>query len=76
MDNTNSHHMPYIDVRAVLLRSRARKFATEVKSSNMACTIPDEIIDWLKDEEIEEFREALKRFGLVQRKDFYWERKE
>lgn len=61
----------------LLVRRAARKFAHEVKESNMALKLPDNIIDWLKDEDIEPFKEYLKSFGLVQRKqDYRWERAE
>lgn len=45
-----------------------------VKNSNMAHKLSDELVDWLKDEEIQVFIEHLKRFGLTQRKgDYFWE---
>lgn len=58
----------------LLVRREARKFANAVKESNMALKVPSDLIDWLKDEDFEPFKEYLKGFGLVQRKDFSWER--
>jgi hypothetical protein len=62
--------------RAILVRSKARKFAAMVKESQMAWTIPDEIFDWLTDAEIETFKTYCIQFGLVQRaSDWKFERK-
>lgn len=62
--------------RQMLVRARARQFANDVKASGMACTVPDEIVDWLKDEEIPEFFKHLEAFGLVRQahQRHFWER--
>jgi hypothetical protein len=59
--------------RSILLRSKARAFAQEVKKQNLALKIPEEVVDWLKDEEILPFFDHLFSFGLQKRKDFFWE---
>lgn len=61
------------EVRRLQVRRKAREFARMVRTSNMAHKVPDEIIDWLKDDEVAPFKEHLRAFRLVQRKDFYWE---
>ncbi|HEY9657947.1 MAG TPA: hypothetical protein V6C65_05740 [Allocoleopsis sp.] len=49
--------------RAILVRARARKFAEYVRSSpGLAFSIPDEIIDWLKDDEVQVFFRHLESF--------------
>lgn len=63
------------NLRLVLVRSKARKFAAMVKESNMAHKVPDEIIDWLKDDDIPHFFTYLFDFGLTRRADHLWERK-
>jgi hypothetical protein len=70
--------MPFTaeDIKRAKVRSKARKFAAEVRESNMACTVPDDIIDSLADDEVKMFTEFCKQFRIVQRKDFYWERAE
>lgn len=59
--------------RQILIRAKARAFANTVKASNMALQVPDDVIDWLSDEEFPEFFNQLKLFGLQQNKH-YWER--
>lgn len=60
--------------REILVRARARKFANEVKESNMAILVPDDLIDWLHNDEIQPFFAHLRAFGLTQRNDCRWER--
>ena len=62
-----------MDTRAILVRSRARKFAATVRDSNMAVLISNDDLDWLHDSEIEPFKQHLRTFGLTQRPDLYWE---
>jgi len=62
--------------RKVLVRARARKFADEVKASRMAHRLPDELIAWLRDDEIPTLTEYLKVFGLQRRTDWLWEAKQ
>lgn len=62
-----------METRRLLVRRKARLFALEVKKLNLALKLGDEIIDWLKDDEIQDFKDHLSRFGLVQRDDFLWE---
>ena len=62
-------------LRRVTVRAKARKFAAYVKESNMACAIPEDVVDFLKDGEIALFFECLDQFGLTRRKDYLWERK-
>lgn len=64
-----------MDIRPILVRSRARKFANDVKASGMALSIPEEIIDWLKDEEVPAFFEHCQCFGIQKRIDYLWEKK-
>lgn len=63
------------EIRATLVRAKARAFAKSVKGTNLAFKLPEELIDWLKDEEVPEFKQHLNNFGLVQRKDYLWEEK-
>lgn len=64
-----------IDKRAILLRARARQFAATVKESNMAHSLPDELVDWCQDAEFPQLFEHLRNFGLIQRShDLKWER--
>jgi hypothetical protein len=60
-------------VRRARLCRKAKDFATMVKQSNMAHKIPDDIIDWLEDDEVVTFKEQLYRNRLTQRKDLLWE---
>lgn len=62
-----------VEKRAILVRAKARGFAKSVKGTNLAFKLPEELIDWLKDEEIVPFKAYLNCFGLVQRKDSLWE---
>lgn len=62
--------------RKVLVRARARKFADEVKTSRMAHRLPDELIDWLRDDEIPTLAEHLRALGLQRRTDWLWEAKQ
>lgn len=62
-------------MRTMLVRRQARIFAEDVKNSNMACKIPDEVIDWLKDNEFEPFKVFCMQFNIVQRPDLLWERR-
>lgn len=62
--------------RKVLVRARAREFADEVKTSRMARRLPDELIDWLRDDEVPALAEHLRAFGLQQRTDWLWEAKQ
>lgn len=59
--------------RALLVRSKARAFARDVRMGNMAIKLPDEIIDWLKDDEIPTFKRTCEEFRIRQRDDFFWE---
>ena len=60
--------------RAVLVRAKARQFAASVRGCpGMAFTIPDEIIDWLEDSEIQDFFAACRSFRIMQREDRKWE---
>lgn len=61
--------------RSILIRGKARAFASEVKASGGALHVPEEIVDWLKDSEFIGFFHHLGVFGLVQRSDKRWEKK-
>jgi hypothetical protein len=62
------------DCRAILVRARARKFAMSVRACpGMAFQVPDEVIDWLKDDELVVFFDACRTFHITQRKAGYWE---
>lgn len=61
------------ELRAAKVRVRARKFANHLRSERWAESIPDDDIEWLKDEEIETYKGVLRAKGCVQRKDFKWE---
>lgn len=63
------------DIRAILVRARARKFATFVKDSVFSHVIPRDILDWLEEDEITQFRIYLMGFGLHERPDQRWERR-
>jgi len=65
--------MAKLELRKILVRSKARKFAQDVRLSQMAHFIPDEIVEFLKDDEIPLFKEHLKEFRLQMRKDHRWE---
>ena len=61
--------------RQLLVRRRARLFAQEVKDSDgYALRVPDELIDWLTDEEVLTFHHLLREYGLVRRPDMRWEK--
>lgn len=60
-------------IRRMEVRRRAKDFAMMVRESNMAHKLGDELIDWLKDEEFEQFDEYLRRFRLIRRPDGLWE---
>jgi len=60
-------------IRKLEVAIRARKFAEKVRGSNMAFKLGDELIDWLKDDEIPFFKAKLERHRLVQRADARWE---
>jgi hypothetical protein len=62
------------DIKRAKIRAKARKFAETVRESNMACRIPDDVVDSLTDDEIPLFMEYCKQFRIVQRKDYFWER--
>lgn len=63
-----------VDFRALSVKAKARKFAKRVKETHgFALIVPNEIIDWLRDDEVETFKQCLRNFGLVQRADFKWE---
>lgn len=59
--------------RAALVRIRAKKFADHLRSERWAENIPDEDIDWLKDEEIKDYKQVLLAKGCRQRADMKWE---
>ena len=62
--------------REILVRAKARRFATEIKSNpGWATRVPDATFDWLRDSELQPFREWLLAFGLRQRADGLWEEK-
>lgn len=61
-------------MRALLVKRKAREFAQMVKAENMAFKLPDELIDWLRDDELAPFQEWLKAFGLQKRADYRWEK--
>jgi len=66
------HNDPHI--RELRIRRLARQFANQVKVSNMAMKIPDEVIDQLKDGEEQKFVEFLGLFGLVRNsRGTHWE---
>lgn len=65
--------MGKLELRKILIRSKARKFAQDVRLSGMAHHIPDEIIDFLADDEFGPFKDHLKEFRLVMRPDHRWE---
>jgi hypothetical protein len=60
--------------RAALLRVRAKAFARRLRSEGWAEAIPDEDVEWLKDDEIETYKDVLRQQRCVQRPDFKWER--
>ena len=60
-------------IRAALIRAKARQFAAMVRETQMAHKVPDEIIDWLDDAEIPAFFEHSRGFRITQREDKRWE---
>ena len=63
--------------RAALIRSKARKFANEVKAAaGLALKLPDELIDSISDEDWPAFRLCCQYHGIRQRKDYFWEKAE
>jgi hypothetical protein len=55
----------------------ARRLAKEFRSrigTNLAIRLPDDIIDQLGDDQVEDFFAYCKQFGLVRRDDCFWER--
>lgn len=64
-------HLP--DIEKVRLRRRLREFANEVKRSNMALRLPDDLIDSIPDGLILFVREQLEAFRIVKRPDGLWE---
>lgn len=62
-----------VAMRAASVRVRAKKFADHLRSERWAEGIPDADIEWLKDEEIQSYKDVLIAKGCVQRKDFKWE---
>ena len=61
------------DLRAAKMRIRAKAFATRLRTERWAESIPDADIDWLKDSEIQAYKDVLIARGCVQRTDFKWE---
>lgn len=60
--------------RAALIRSRAKKFAGQLRMSRMAEFIPEEDQEWLKDDEIQAYKDVLIQQGCVMREhDWRWE---
>ena len=55
----------------------ARRLAKEFKSrigTNLAIKLPDDIIDRLGDDQVDDFFAYCEQFGLVRRDDCFWER--
>ena len=68
------------DERAVIMqeakvRIRAKAFANRLRSEGWAEWIPQADMDWLKDSEIQAYKDTLAAHGCKQRLDFRWERK-
>lgn len=62
------------EIRAALIRSRAKKFAAQLRMNRMAEYIPEVDQEWLKDEEIPAYKEVLVQQGCTMRKiDLRWE---
>lgn len=61
------------ELRASQVRIRAKKFADHLRSERWAEGIPDADVEWLKDEELEAYKNVLRSKGCVQRPDFKWE---
>ena len=60
--------------RAILVRAKAREFASMVRGCpGMAFSVPDAIADWLTDEEVPIFFDHCRAFRIVQRDDWKWE---
>lgn len=60
--------------RAVLVRAKAREFAALVRSCpGWACSVPEEIVDWLRDSEFPAFFEHCRSFRITRRDDMKWE---
>ena len=60
--------------RAILVRAKAREFASTVRNCpGLAFSIPDAVIDWLTDEEIPAFFDYCRTFRIIQRADEKWE---
>ena len=63
------------DREFLLARAAARKWAKEAHLSNMACSLPDEIINLCppgRDQDLQQFLKTTCR--LHQRPDYLWER--
>lgn len=61
-------------IRAALVRSRAKKFAAQLRMNRMAEHIPEEDQEWLKDEEIPIYKATLIQQGCTMRDhDKRWE---
>ena len=68
-------HRARQDHRRLLISARLRKFANEVKASNMALRMPDELFDSIPDADLAWADERLRQLGLTQRdRDGRWER--
>jgi hypothetical protein len=61
--------------RNILIRAKARNFAFDVRSNfGFAQPVPEDIQEWLQDDEIPDFFAYLKQFGLQRREhDKKWE---
>lgn len=67
--------MDITERRAILVRARARKFAGHVRANpGLAFGLPEDVVDWLGDDEVPTFFAHLRTFRLQQRKDdMKWE---
>lgn len=63
--------------KELLRKMEARKLAKEFKSripENLAIKLPDDITDRLGDDQVQDFFAYCAQFGLVRRRDCFWER--
>lgn len=60
--------------RAALIRAKARKFAQHVRDNpGLAFAVPEDVVEWLRDDEFPAFFEACKTFRITRRDDWKWE---
>lgn len=66
--------MQTLSVKAIKARILAKEFRSRIPTG-MAIRLPDDITDKLGDDQVKTFFRYLKQFGLIQRPDLYWERR-